>query len=658
LVPTNQFPCASFPFEKFNPVQSRVIEIYDQDANIVVAAATSAGKTVVAEMYLSHEVRKRGGKGLYLSPLKALSQEKIDDWTNENHHFHGLNLSICTGDYRLTPERKEELEASDIILMTTEMLNSRCRNDKSESNGWLRKVGTVVVDECHLLTVPGRGSHLEAGLMKLTEINPDVRLVLLSATMPNVGEISDWVSYSLTGRETYLLESTYRPCPLTVYYERYSEGGSYDINELEKVRTAISLLESYPDDKFLIFTHTKRTGDMLKREIQFSGEECEFHNADLEAKKRIELEHRFKNDPKFRVIIATSTLAWGCNFPARRVIVLGVHRGLEEVATYDVIQEIGRAGRVGYDPCGDAYILLPDSKFDYHVRRLRTPQKIKSQMLENMGGHYKVLAFHLVSEIHHGNVKTIDDVHHWYERSLASWQANELEDNIVDSTMTLLKNCGAIWEEEDGTFIATSVGKVSSMFYYSPFDVCDLKKNFSSVFEQGKEEDDFSVALALGNTDTQRFGIVSRVERETMGNFIMKAAKRNPGISEAAIKAAYVYYQLLNGRPDSVFAGITRGLQFDFPRVIEVLGAIDTMGAKWMKKKFLNILNVRIKYGVKAELVPLCGIPNIGKVRAEKLWAAGIRSIVDFVANPTNTAKILGMKLEKINQICNAIKPV
>src|ERR1017187_2755681 len=46
LVPVSEFPkdIAHFPFKEFNPVQSRVFEVYNQDANCVIAAATSAGK--------------------------------------------------------------------------------------------------------------------------------------------------------------------------------------------------------------------------------------------------------------------------------------------------------------------------------------------------------------------------------------------------------------------------------------------------------------------------------------------------------------------------------------------------------------------------------------------------------------------------------------
>lgn len=658
LIETSKFPHAKFPFEKFNPIQSRVFEFYDQDTNAVMSAKTSAGKTAVAEMFLSHELKVRGGKGMYLGPLKALMQQQIDDWTSEDHHFNKYNISICTGDYRLTADRKQELEEANLIIMTSEMLNSRCRNDKSENNLFLREIGTLVVDESHLLTVPGRGDHLEVGLMKFTKINPNARIIFLSATMPNVDEISEWLSYCLTKKDTHLLESKFRPSPLFVYYEKCFDGtGSYDGNEAEKVKYAMSLVEDYPDDKFLIFTHTKRTGELMKKQLNISKIDAEFHHAGLEKSKRIELERRFKSDPKFRCIVATSTLAWGLNLPARRVIILGVHRGLNEVEDYNFTQMVGRAGRVGFDPCGDAYILLPQSQYDYFKKKLQTPQKIISQLLVNDAGHYKVLAFHLVSEIHHGDIRTKEDIYQWFDRSLAHWQAKDtpaLNDSIIDSTIDLLKKCGAITEDENG-FSVTAIGKISSLFYYSPFDVSDLRKNFYKLFEMGRQDDDFYLSMALGDVDTQRWGIVSRAEREEMGLYLGRMTKLTNAY-EPSIKAGYAYYELLNGRNNSVFAAMMNNLKFDFPRLLEVLNSLDSMSAKWGKREWFKTLGMRIRYGVKGELVHLCGIPNIGKVRAEKLWDANIRNLSDVANNPDKVQKVLNLKEDRIKQICDDAK--
>lgn len=657
LVETSKYPSyAKFPFEKFNPVQSRIFEIFKEDCNVVIAAQTSAGKTICSEIIMAQEIRERGGKAMYLAPLRALAKEKIDDWTDEKHHFADLNLSICTGDYVLNDKRKKELEDSNIIIMTSEMLNSKCRNYKSESNDWLKQVGTIVVDESHLLTVPNRGDHLEVGLMKFTKIAPHCRIVFLSATMPNVYEIAEWVCKVLTKRKTFLINSKYRPCPLSIHYEEYEDIGTYDMKEEAKIDKAIDILRENKDDKFLIFVHTKNTGEKVKKSLQQIGIECEFHNADLEKEKRHEVETKFRTG-KLRAIIATSTLAWGLNLPARRVIITGVHRGTSEVDTYDIFQMAGRAGRVGYDPKGDVHILVPESKSDEHIERLSVPQNINSQLLKYIGEednpHYKTLAFHLVSEIHHGEIKTIDDIHEWYERSLARFQSVDLDDSVVDKTIELLIQVGAI-KEVDGKYEATSIGKVSSMFYFSPFDVSDLRRNFRFLFMKNLENNDYALSMALGNIDSIRMGFVTKNEKEEMSDYYDVIKKSFGDIYlESSIKGGYAYFCLLRGLDLGPFNSLGRGIQLDFERTSSVLNALDAMAAKWNKRNFFNTLSLRVAYGVRAELVSLCRIPNIGKARAERLFSAGFRNPSDLAGRFDQVKKALNMKDEKIIEIIN-----
>lgn len=649
LVPSKEYTLASWTFENFNPVQSRVFDFYDQDVNALIAARTSAGKTVTAEMFLAHEIRKRGGKGMFLAPLRALAQEKIDQWTDLQYHFKDLKIAICTGDYRLTKERAKELEEADLIIMTSEMLNHRSRNFKSEKNNWLKDIGTCVVDESHLLTVPGRGDHLEAGLMKFSEINPNSRIVLLSATMPNVDEIAEWVSYSLNKKQTYVLSSDYRPVQLNIHYEIYDDSPRwYDRVEENKVEKALEIIgDWYPDDKFLVFAHTKRTGESMKTALRGIGVKAEFHNADLDKDSRVKLERSFRNDPNLRVIIATPTLAWGLNLPARRVVILGVHRGIQEVETYNITQMVGRSGRLGIDPAGDAYILVPESQEQQWRKKLQQPQKIESQLLEKEGEHNKILAFHLVSEIHHGYIKTNEDVHRWYKRSLAYFQDKNLHERVVDETLSLLKDKGCL-KFEDDVWQVTAVGKIASLFYFSPFDVADLRNNFWRLFTSGKQEDDYHIAMALANTDSNRNNIVSKAEKAEMSLFANRVRNLSGAgftYSEPVIKAGYCYFNLLSGINSSNLAAIQRNYQFDYPRLSQVLLALDSMSGKWEQGAYLKTLEDRIRSGVPAHLVNLCRIPNIGKVRAKKLYDYGIKSADEFSqVSEDKLRKLLNLK--------------
>lgn len=1085
LVDTSTFPLAKFHFDKFNPVQSRIFDYYDKDFNLVVASSTSSGKTCCAEIFLSHEIRINKRKGIYLVPYKALAQEKYNEWTDKKHHFGNLNVSVCTGDYRLTAERKDELDNANLIILSYEMFNSKVRNVNSERSQFLKDTGVLVVDECHSLNSQNRGHHLEAALMNFTDINEKCRLILLSATMPNVDEIADWASFILNHKNTVLISSKYRPCPLFMHYEKYYDGErNYYDNEQEKVNSALEIVEAYPDDKFLVFVHTKGTGQLMVQALKSAGIKCEFHNGDLDKAKRAKVEKEFKDGKELRVIVATSTLSAGINLPARRVIICGVHRGLDEVEVNDIAQECvslntnimtadrtlfkkaseiivgdrvqgvknnlltigvvekviksygklkhitfsngsqisvanhplllwngiyvnsdevkvgdkvcittksgfangidlkellsskvagidnlycklykipqelpnnlhellclkrkkyiykfkknficrailavsegwdiqnlrskngsewelnnvdyeglayllgaiatdgnikcnktntlfrigiknkdffdtfvsiiktcglkcqlnqfpcnapfskdnepfyevvcsnyafvkflvaigitpnksktlsmpdiislkpkykyaflqgvidgdgcvskrsiriataseqfakqlkdillsldirstiheqvveqkkacgktyfsemycvtignikdinclvskcnfsfklklikfrsleketrplkgdlfytrvtkienddieselinftvsdcntfitedivthncGRAGRPQFDPAGDAYVLLPEKTFDMHKERIKKPQMIQSQMLAQVGNHHKVLAFHLVSEIHQENIKNREDLHHWYKRSLACFQANDLNDYIIDNTLDLLKKYGAIWEE-DGNLTVTSVGKIASLFYYSPFDVSDLKRNFEQLFNEHKQDDDTWLAIALANIDTHKIGIVSRNEREEMSLFANQVRTKYPGVVlDPCAKVAYVYNQLLHGVSNPVFASLTRTLQFDFPRLNQVLQSIDGFTGKWAKKDWFRELQLRISYGVKGPMVVLCSLPNIGKVRATKLWNAGIHSLLDVVVDPARVKKLTGLTSDKVDEL-------
>lgn len=78
------------------------------------------------------------------------------------------------------------------------------------------------------------------------------------------------------------------------------------------------------------------------------------HHAGLQISDRKIVEHMFKNG-NIQVLVATSTLAWGVNFPAHLVIVKGTEyfnpkiKKYEDFPVTDLLQMIGRAGRPQYD---------------------------------------------------------------------------------------------------------------------------------------------------------------------------------------------------------------------------------------------------------------------------------------------------------------------
>jgi replicative superfamily II helicase len=355
--------------------------------------------------------------------------------------------------------------------------------------------------------------------------------------------------------------------------------------------------------------------------------------------------------------VGEGILSHNCNFPARRVVILGIDRGLQPVKTYDIDQMAGRAGRLGLDTRGDVHILVPESSKDEVIRYLKKKEIIKSQLLENEGGHYKTLAFHVVSEIHRGHIKTKEGFHEWFSKSLAHYQDHGFDDQVIDQTIDLLQKCKCV-TTLDGEYQVTALGTVASMFYYSPFDTADLKVNFGMLFHEHKDKDDYAIAMALGNLDSYRFGIVNKAEKAEMAIFQQHIESMyGSKFKEPCIKAGFAYFNLLRGVNNKVFNSLQTNLRTDLGRTMEVVGAIDSMSAKWGMANYFKDLRLRLTYGVERHLLELCQIPNVGKVRAEKLYAAKIKSIDEFINTPLdNLAVIMNLSRDKANESVEAIK--
>lgn len=162
--------------------------------NLLIAIPTASGKTLVAEMAMHHQVG-RGGKCLYIVPLRALASEKFEEFSGK-----GLRVGIATGDF---DRRDEYLGRNDIIVATSEKVDSLLRN----RTPWLAEVTLLVLDEVHLIDDPSRGATLEMVIAKLRHKNPAIQIIALSATIGNPGDLAGWL-----GAE--LVESDWRPVDL------------------------------------------------------------------------------------------------------------------------------------------------------------------------------------------------------------------------------------------------------------------------------------------------------------------------------------------------------------------------------------------------------------------------------------------------------------
>lgn len=516
--------------------------------------------------------------------------------------------------------------------------NSRTRNVKSERNDWLLDANCCVVDESHLLCIKGRGDKLESALMRFTKQNPSCRIVLLSATMPNVKELAEWLT-KLNGKKTELINSSYRPCKLTIHYETYLDRGGYKDQQLYKINKAMDLVKRYNDDKFILFVHDKNTGKLLLDMLSKDGINSEFHSADLKLKDRLRIEQEFKNRDKssLRVLVATSTLAWGANLPARRVVILGLHRGMNEVEPLDIKQEVGRAGRVGFDPEGDAYILLPRGKKDYYQRWCENIPNITSTFNDP-----DILAFHIVSEIAAHEVYDIGTLVDWYNRSFAAFKGKMLD--AVDAKALFDKLEKFYIVEKDGNkYKITVLGQIASYMYFSPYSIAGWCFNFNKVFEKGLHKDDRAIVWALANVFENGQGFVPKELVSEIKGYMDWCQSHGFKIGDKNAVVAISYLACL--RNDFFDIGRKSQVKFDFDRISTALHAIDTRFAHWNQGNFFKILQTRVQYEVSGEQAVLCGLKGIGGVYARKLFDAGIKTPDDFKNKRNLAIKILGAKI-------------
>lgn len=180
-----------FPLDDF---QISACQAVEEGKSVLVAAPTGAGKTVVGE-FAAYLARCNGKKCFYTTPIKALSNQKYQEFVAT---FGEDAVGLLTGDTSINSE-------ADIVVMTTEVL----RNMLYAGSHTLVNLGAVVMDEVHYLADKFRGAVWEEVLIHLME---SVQVISLSATVSNAEEFGEWLQ-EVRG-DTAVIVSENRPIPL------------------------------------------------------------------------------------------------------------------------------------------------------------------------------------------------------------------------------------------------------------------------------------------------------------------------------------------------------------------------------------------------------------------------------------------------------------
>lgn len=215
---TYQSSFDNYPFE-LSDFQKWAIKAIHTDKNVLITAHTGSGKTLPAEHAIKHFVNK-GKKVIYCSPLKALSNEKFNDF---NTKFQDISFGILTGDIKYNPD-------ADVLIMTTEILKNNLfqinqNEDETKPSDKVsldfemdikNELACVIYDEIHYINDIDRGHVWEESIMLLPETT---QIIGLSATIQNPEKLCMLLHQS-NNKEVYLCSNKKRVVPLIhhLYY--------------------------------------------------------------------------------------------------------------------------------------------------------------------------------------------------------------------------------------------------------------------------------------------------------------------------------------------------------------------------------------------------------------------------------------------------------
>ncbi|WP_459194324.1 ATP-dependent DNA helicase [Halosimplex sp. J119] len=710
--------------ESLYPPQAEAVDAgVTQGENLVASVPTASGKTLVATLAMLASV-ERGGKALYIVPLRALASEKREEF--EQFEQYGLEVGVSTGNYE---SEGGWLATKDIVVATSEKVDSLVRNDAP----WLDDLTCVVSDEVHLVDDPNRGPTLEVTLAKLRQLNPDLQTVALSATIGNAEALAEWL-------DAALVDSDWRPIELKkgVHYGQalHLEDGSQSelsVRNSEKPTAAIVRDTLEDDGSTLVFVNSRRNAEAAAGRLastvepHLTPEEEEqlaevadeirdvsdtdtsddladaveggaaFHHAGLASGHRSLVEDAFR-DRLVKVVSATPTLAAGVNTPSRRVVVRdwrrydGTAGGMQPLSVLEVHQMMGRAGRPGLDPYGEALLIASshdelDELFERYV--WADPEPVESKLAAE-----PALRTHILATVASGFANSREGLLEFLEQTLYASQTTERGrlERVMDDMIEYLERNEFLEREDDGGLTATSLGHTVSRLYLDPMSAAEIIDGLRA-WKRGDgraRSDDGSGAMrapdAGADPDAEPPGFTTageladegesddaeRPDPTAMGLYHLVA--RTPDMYELYLRSGdEEEYQMLAFEREDEFLGSmpsefdpafedwlsalkTARLLEDWASEVDedeitdryavgpgdVRGKVET--AQWLLGAAESLAGelglglapavrearVRAEHGVREELTDLAGVRGVGRKRARRLYQAGIEDRADL----------------------------
>ena len=361
----------SSPSRPYPLQEEALLAWFASDKGVMLYAPTGTGKTVIAEAAL-FEALQNGTTAYYTTPLIALTERKYREMQSlaVKWGFFPEDVGLVTGNRRENPNAR-------VLVVVAEILFNRLLHCESFD---FDRTSTVVMDEFHSFNDPERGIVWE---LTLGLLPPNVRTLLLSATVGNAMEFLHWLRLS-HHRKLELVQGEDRKVPLvfqwvpdkllTEQVEWMAEGASeerllpalifcfnreecWSVAETLKGRALLTEGQQARLNVGLKENNWSQGAGPKLRQLLLRG--VGVHHAGLLPKYRRIVEELFQRK-LLSVAVCTETLSAGINLPARSVVVPEILKGppgkkkvLDPSAAH---QMFGRAGRPQYDKQGYVFV--------------------------------------------------------------------------------------------------------------------------------------------------------------------------------------------------------------------------------------------------------------------------------------------------------------
>ena len=509
----------------YDPFQQKAIDYINQGSSVIVSAPTGAGKTAIAE-HIINECLKTNRGVIYTAPIKALSNQKFRDFQQQ----YGDKIGILTGDVSINPDAL-------VLIMTTEIF----RNKILEDSGSLDDKHWIIFDEIHYIDDYERGTVWEESLMFLPE---HMRLLGLSATIPNIEELAQWIS-GIHKKPIKTVIEKKRPVPLHFFYQ--CQGKIIDnIKDLRRLYYKETLTYTHkgrrhhyfyrarPNRLSSLIDYVKSNNGLPLIYFAFGRKRCEYLAEELrtysfltpEERNQIislfeKLRHRFdltneKNASSLlplikkgiayhhagmlptlkevverlftsrliKVIFTTETFALGINMPAKSVAFDDLRkyygRFHKVLKTRDFYKMAGRAGRRGIDKEGFVY-----SRINSHRIKFQEVERVIFGDYEKVRSQFNTsyaTLLHLYAQYQDNLYDIYPHSFHYFQSNTKERQANI---NLMKTKVRLLKDWGYISRNK-----LTEKGLFASQVY-------GYELNLAELYEQRilEQLDEFQLGL-------------------------------------------------------------------------------------------------------------------------------------------------------------------